>query len=149
MDFRKLGYGLIASGALMCFGTSPLWANEAGLVKTVKGQVMIEREGGQLPAKPGSTVWVSDKVVSGKDGSVGISLQDGTLLTAGPNSTLVLNKFSYNSTTAKGEIDASLKRGTLSVISGKLSKTSQDAVTYRTPNAILGVRGTEFIIEAE
>jgi hypothetical protein len=35
------------------------------------------------------------------------------------------------------------------VISGRLAKASPDAMTVRTPTAILGVRGTEFVVSAE
>jgi hypothetical protein len=122
--------------------------NDAGLVKDAKGTATIERGGQKLAAKPGTKVLVSDIVTTGADSSVGITLHDGTLLSAGPNSTLTLNKFAFDTTTNKGAIDASLKRGTLAVVSGKLSKTSPGAVTYRTPTSILGVRGTEFVLEA-
>jgi hypothetical protein len=79
---------------------------------------------------------------------VGITLRDNTVLSAGPNSTLALEKFAFDPTTHAGAIDATLKRGTLSVISGKIAKASPDAVTFRTPTTTLGVRGTEFVIEA-
>lgn len=122
--------------------------SDAGMVKEVKGTAMIVRGNQKFPAKLETPVQVSDMVTTGTDGSVGITLQDGTMLSAGSNSILALNKFLFNSTTHKGVLDTSLKRGTLAVVSGKLSKASPDAVTYRTPTAIIGVRGTEFVIEA-
>jgi hypothetical protein len=120
-----------------------------GMIKSVKGDVSIKREGMTLNAKPGTLIQVSDTIVTGPDSTVGITLEDGTLLSAGPNSSLALNKFLFDSTTNKGALDATLKHGTLGVVSGKLSKTSPEAVTYRTPTTILGVRGTEFVIETE
>jgi len=33
------------------------------------------------------------------------------------------------------------------VISGRIAKQSPDAMTVRTPSAILGVRGTEFLVK--
>ena len=122
-------------------------ANDAGTIKTAKGIATIVRDGKNIAAKPGSEILVSDKVTTGVNSSIGITLRDGTLLSAGANSTLVLNKFILEDN-GKGGLDASLQRGTLAVISGKLSKTSPDAVSYRTPTAILGVRGTEFVMEA-
>ncbi len=135
--------------AMLMLSTSSEAAGEAGMIKSVKGTVNIERDGGSVAAKPGSLLMVSDTVVTGAESSVGITLEDGTLLSAGPKSTLTLNKFIFDSTTSKGALDASLKHGTLAVVSGKLSKTSQDAVTYRTPTVILGVRGTEFVIDTD
>lgn len=137
------------AGLVLMAATGAAYAdNYAGLVKEVKGSATIVRDEQKLAAKPGTRVLVSDRVTTGADSSVGITLDDGTLLSAGSNSTLVLNKFAFNSTTNKGVLDASLKRGTLAVVSGKLSKTSPEAVTYRTPTSILGVRGTEFVLEA-
>jgi hypothetical protein len=79
---------------------------------------------------------------------VGITLHDNTLLSAGPNSVLVLDNFAFNPTTHAGAIDASVKRGTLAVISGKIAKQSPETVRFRTPSAILGVRGTSFVVDA-
>jgi hypothetical protein len=121
---------------------------EAGTVKTVKGQVSIERGAQKIAAAPGVKVHAADRVLTGADGSIGITLRDNTVLSAGPNSTLALDKFAFDSTTHAGTIDATLKRGTLSVVSGKIAKASPDAVTFRTPTTTLGVRGTEFVIEA-
>ena len=70
------------------------------------------------------------------------------LLSAGPNSALVLDRFGFDTTTHAGVIDASLERGTLAVTSGQIVKQSPDAARFRTPNAILGVRGTAFVIDA-
>ncbi len=136
--------GLIAMFAIVSAHAS----DDAGLVKNVKGDVSIQRGEQKIAVKPGTRLQVSDRVITGANSSVGITLHDGTLLSAGPNSTLTLNKFEFDNTTHKGILDASLKRGTLAVVSGKLSKSSPDAVKYRTPTSILGVRGTEFLLEA-
>jgi translocation and assembly module TamB len=44
--------------------------------------------------------------------------------------------------------EAKVLQGTLAVISGKIAKQSPEAMTVRTPAAILGVRGTEFVVSA-
>lgn len=134
--------------ALLCASLAQA-AGEAGMVKTAQGQAVIERGGQKLPAAVGTQVLVSDRITTGKDGSVGITLRDNTLLSAGPNAVLELNKFAFDSTTHAGTVDATLKRGTLSVVSGKIAKASPDAVAFRTPTMTLGVRGTEFAFEAE
>jgi len=123
-------------------------SDEAGMVKVATGSATIERGDQKIVATPGTRLLVSDRVLTGAASSLGITLHDGTLLSLGPKSNMSLNKFSFDSTTNLGALDASLKRGTLAVVSGKLSKSSPDAVTYRTPTSILGVRGTEFVIEA-
>lgn len=126
-----------------------VWAaDEAGTVKVVKGGASLERGTQKMALTPGLKVQPGDRIVTGADGSVGITLRDNTLLSAGANSILLLDKFSFNSTTHAGVLDAALKRGTLAVVSGKIAKASPESVQFRTPTAILGVRGTEFVIEA-
>ena len=124
-------------------------AAEIGQIKTAKGQVTIERDGRALPAAVGTRLQSADVVKTGADSSVGITMDDDTLLSAGAGSVLSLDRYAFEPTTGQGRFDASLNRGTLAVISGRIAKASPDAMTVRTPTAILGVRGTEFVVSAE
>ena len=138
--------GLLAV-VLLCIATLA-GAAEIGQIKVSKGQVAIEREGKTLPGSVGVRVQTSDIVKTGADSSVGITMDDDSLLSAGPNSVLSLDRYAFDPTTNKGRFDASLNKGTLAVISGRIAKQSPDAMTVRTPTAILGVRGTEFAVSA-
>ena len=130
-------------------GAGALWAaGEAGTVKTSKGSVTIERAGQKLAAPVGTQIYAADAVLTGADGVVGITLRDNTILSAGPNSRVDLNKFAFDSTTHAGTIDASVRRGTLSVSSGKIAKASPGNVSFSAPGMTLGVRGTTFLIDA-
>ena len=124
-------------------------AEDIGQVKVISGAVHIQRGEERLPAEVGTRVQVSDTVVTGKDGSVGITFSDNTLLSAGPDSVLVLERYAFNSTTHEGKFDARLNRGSLAVVSGKIAKQSPDAMVVKTPSSMLGVRGTEFLVKVE
>ena len=145
---NKVAVALLMSGLF----ATPLVAQgeevPAGMVKRAKGSAHVERDGRKLAAQPGDKLFSKDRIVTAADGSVGITLRDDTMLSVGPNSTMSLDKFAFDSTTHQGTLQATLKRGTLGVISGKLSKQSPNAVQFNTPSAILGVRGTEFVIDA-
>jgi hypothetical protein len=121
-------------------------AADIGQIKVAKGQVSIERNGQSLPGDVGARLQPSDVVKTGADGSVGITMSDDTLLSAGPNSVLSLDRYTFDSTTNQGQFEASLKKGSLSVISGRMVKQSPDAMKVRMPASTLGVRGTEFAI---
>jgi hypothetical protein len=127
----------------------PALAGEAGRVKVSKGDVQIERDGKRLPAPVGAIIQARDTVKTGPDGSVGITFQDNSLLSAGPNSELVIERFVFDSTTHKGEFDTALKKGTLAVVSGKIVKQSPESMRVKTPAAIMGVRGTEFVVKVD
>ena len=131
-----------------CFATSAA-AADIGQIKVSKGSVTVERAAQSLPGVIGTRLQESDVITTGADGSVGITMSDDSLLSAGPNSTLSLDRFAFDSTTHQGQFDASLRKGSLSVISGRIAKQSPDAMTLRTPTAILGVRGTEFVVSVD
>lgn len=135
-------------GVALLGWSSVVWAESAGMVKTARGTASIERNGQKMPAVVGALVERGDRIVTAADGAVGIALRDNTLLSAGPNTTLDLRKFAFNPISHAGVLDASVKRGTLSVISGKIAKANPDGMVVSTPSVTLGVRGTEFLVEA-
>jgi hypothetical protein len=143
----RLGRSALVSAAL-CLAMAAS-AAEIGQIKVSKGQVTIGREGRTLPGTIGSRLQPGDIVSTGVDGSVGITMDDDSLLSAGPSSVLSLDRYVFDPTTNQGRLDASLNKGTLAVISGRIAKQSPDAMTVRTPTAVLGVRGTEFVVSAD
>ena len=123
-------------------------AADIGRIKTARGQVAVERGGVIIAAAVGMRVQTSDTIRTGADGAVGITIDDDSVLSAGPNTVLVLDRYAFDPTTNQGRLDAALNKGTLAVISGRIAKQSPDAMTVRTPTAILGVRGTSFVVQA-
>src|SRR6266498_1156599 len=100
-------------------------AEDAGHIKVSKGAVQIERSGQRMPAPVGSVVQQGDLVITGADGSVGITFRE--------NSVLSVDRFVFDSTTHQGAFESSLKQGTLAVVSGKLAKQSPESMKVRTP----------------
>ena len=123
-------------------------AADIGQIKVAKGQVSVERNGQVVPGSAGVRLQAADVLRTGADGSAGLTMSDNSLLSIGPNSVLSLDRYDFDSTTSQGKFDASLHRGSLAVISGRIAKKSPDAMTVRTPSSILGVRGTEFVVSA-
>jgi hypothetical protein len=124
-------------------------AAEIGQIKNTTGQVFLLRNNQQQPAKPGDTVEQADIIITGANGSFGMTLIDGTRLSAGPNSRIELKQFRFNPTTQEGESLTELHRGTLTIVSGQIAKRSPGAMKVQTPTTILGVRGTRFAVKVE
>lgn len=120
----------------------------AGTIKTSKGDVTVEHAGRRLPGVVGTPVFAADKVRTGADGAVGVTLRDNTLLSAGPNSLFVVDKFEFDSTTNAGAVSVGIRKGTLAVSTGKIAKETPESIDFRTPTSVIGVRGTEFVVEA-
>jgi len=146
-SLERVGGGCALLLMLLCFAAVAS-AAEIGQIKTSKGQVTIERDGRSQPGMVGLRLQTADVIKTGADGSAGITMDDESLLSVGPNSVLSLDRFVFDSKTNAGRFDAALNRGTLAVISGKIAKQAPDAMTVRTPTAVLGVRGTEFVVSA-
>jgi hypothetical protein len=130
----------------LCLGASSAWAAGVGMVKTSKGAVTVERAGRVMPAPVGTRVEAADIVRTGRDGGIGISFDDQSRMSLGPNSVLAIDRFTFDPRTHDGSFDSTLRKGTLSAISGKLAKQSPKAMTVRTRSTILAVRGTEFVV---
>ena len=124
-------------------------AEDIGHVKVAKGTVHVERDGKRLPATVGMPIRQADVVVTGADGAAGVTFSDNSLLSTGPNSVLVVDRYAFDSTTHAGRFDASLKKGSLAVVSGNIVKQSPGAMRVHTPAAIMGVRGTEFMVQVD
>jgi len=147
MKAITLGF-LFATGvfAISAAATAAGADDIAGVFKVVNGSVAVERKGATLPAAVGMAVYQSDQVVTGPDGSTGITFEDNSLLSLGPSSRLAVDRFSFNSTTHDGAFETTLSSGKLAVVSGKIAHHQLDAMKVKTPSTVLGVRGTKFLV---
>jgi hypothetical protein len=127
----------------------PAFAADVGLVKVSNGSVQIQRAGSTIKAEVGTAVQVSDVVRTGADGSAGITFSDNSLVSVGPNTVFEIDRYQFDSTTHAGEFQGSLKQGRLAGISGKMVKQSPESMKIRTPSSVMGVRGTEFVVQVD
>jgi len=148
MQFRFIAILCAAFAATVLYWPATSHA-EIGQIKTLQGNVQILRAGKSITAKLGDELKQSDTVKTGADSRVGIVFVDQTLFSAGPKSTIELIRFRFNRAKRdQNSFHLNLKRGTMSVISGGIAKSYPDAMTVRTPVAIMGVRGTRFLVRA-
>jgi hypothetical protein len=135
---------------LVALMSSTAWAADPiGQVKTAAGPVTVERAGTSQPVAIGDHVFQADTIVTAAAGSVGITFADNSMMSLGPESRLVLDQFRFDTTTHEGSFDSSLQKGTLAVKSGQIVKQTPEAMHIKTPAALLGVRGTEFVVRAD
>jgi hypothetical protein len=149
MKARSLSSTALAI-ALACSATATASDPAAvGQVKKSTGAAFLVREGTRLPARVGDPVQAGDAIETGADGSIGVTLADNTMISAGPDTFLTLEEYRFDSDALQGNLLADLQQGTLAVTTGDLTKASPDAVHVRTPRAILGVRGTELLVRVD
>lgn len=122
--------------------------NHAALVKTVNGEVTVTREQDAFVATSGTTLLVSDRVVTAPGASAAIVFRDGTLLTLGSGADVLVRDYVFEPKDSKFSFSLYLAKGSAIYESGKIGKLSPQSVKVDTPNASVGVRGTRFLIEA-
>ncbi|MDD2926394.1 FecR domain-containing protein [Rhodoferax sp.] len=119
-----------------------------GTLKAVAGEVSLSQAGGaSRQAEAGAGLQESDRIVTGRNASVTLALRDGTIITAGPGTTMELTKVQFDATTQDGSVLVNLAQGALRVVTGWLAKLHPEQVNVKTPTSVVGVRGTDFLVE--
>jgi hypothetical protein len=117
-----------------------------GYVKTVSGSATVVRQGGAQPLVVGAPLEEDDTIKTGKQSSVGVTMKDGTTLSAGPETELLLDKYAYAPEAGQLGFVARLQQGTLDFVSGMLGKLAPESVAIETPTGVIGMRGTHFAV---
>ncbi len=118
----------------------------AGRIKVSTGPAFIVRDGAQIPAQVGEVVFEADGLRTGGDGKIGLTLNDDTRLSLGPNSELKLDRFMYSPADSAFGLVLKFVRGAATYVSGRIAKLAPDSIRLETPAAIIGVRGTTLAI---
>lgn len=113
----------------------------------MRGHVRIERGTASLGVKVGDPVQEKDRIVVQAGSSVGISMNDETLLSIGQNSAMVIDRYSFNPVTREGQVETSMLKGTFRFVTGLIGRLHPEAIKVQTPTATMGIRGTDFIVE--
>lgn len=123
---------------------APAFAQEpaAGRIKVASGEAFVIRDGVESAIETGQAVFQSDALRTGADGKIGVTLEDDTRVSLGPNSEVRLDSFRY--APAEGSVALTMRflRGVAVYVSGQIARLAPDAVRLETPQAIVGVRGT-------
>jgi hypothetical protein len=140
----------LAAALCLCASTAAAQATDViGRIKSASGEVFLVRHKTAIPVKAGQTLLVADGIRTGADGHVGITLQDETRLSLGPNSDVRLEQFVYAPGEGRLRFALRIARGLIAYVSGRIAKLSPESVRLETPSAILGVRGTRLAIRVE
>lgn len=119
----------------------------AGTVKTLLGTAYVQRGAERVPVTKEMPLYAKDVIETTANAFVGIVLKDDTKITAGANTTVNLANYEFNPETKKGGMKVNITKGLVQVSSGVLGKTSRENVSFNTPVATIGIRGTTFIID--
>ncbi len=118
-------------------------------LKTVEGKVSIVRGDNVLTAKAGARLYEGDILKTDIEAEAAIIFVDGTLLSCGSESDLVMTKYLYQPRVNKYAFNIRMKKGSAIYTSGTIAKRAPESVKILTPEATIGVRGTKILVKVD
>ncbi|TVR80903.1 MAG: hypothetical protein EA405_09585 [Rhodospirillales bacterium] len=116
-----------------------------GTVDSLQGAATSTRvDGSVVTLDVGDPVFADDLVSTAADSAIGIVFVDGTVVSLGGSSRIVLDELVYDPGGASGALTFSVVEGVFVFVSGAVAKTGPDAMVIETPVASIGIRGTVF-----
>jgi hypothetical protein len=113
-----------------------------GNVARVQGPAVGISGGASESLVAGSDIRLNEKLTTGADARLEVVFDDGTRLTVGERSMLVVDDFIY-APAGVSRLHAAVT-GPLRYVSGKLAVGGTRQASVTTPFALIGVRGTDF-----
>ena len=140
---------LFALTLLLSVAGAQAGQSAVGIIKSLEGQAAILRDGRQIEAKIGDTLNVGDTVTTDTTGSAGIMLEDDTLISLGPDSSLDLDDFAFEPQKGLFAVAVKLIKGSFAYMSGIIGRLAPDKIRIETPDAVIAVHGTRFLVSVE
>lgn len=99
--------------------------------------------GGRTALDRNDSVFMLDQIATDRSGAARLDMMDDTVITVGPQSDIVLDRFLFDPASADGDLVSSIAVGGLRFISGRMPS---DSYLIQTPVATVGLRGTDITV---
>jgi hypothetical protein len=141
---RRRAFGVALAAFVAAGPAAP--AQEIGVAAAVNPDAFGTPPGqSERVIRIGLDMLSDERVVTGPNGRTQMLFLDGSALTIGPSSEVVLDEFVFDPETGAGKLALTASKGLFRFVGGKISKGSP--VTIRTPTATIGVRGGIAVVE--
>lgn len=146
-------FGWVLALALPCL----VWAQSdavslkepVGDVTLVIGSVHVQRGEQQLTLSRGSSLLVGDSIQTQANGHAHLRFVDGALVSVRPASSLKIVEYRFDKANPSASVVRfQLDQGIVRAISGQAAESAKDKFRLNTPLAAIGVKGTDFVVEA-
>jgi hypothetical protein len=131
----------------------PLWGAEGqriGSITAIEGEVWLGHEGEKAlyPAILGDSIYLKDHIQTEADSRVQILFEDESLLNLAENTTIQITEHIYSPDKSWRSSLFRVVMGRVRAIVGRYFAGAGSKYRISTPTAIIGVRGTHFIVDA-
>ena len=145
----RLGAGLLLALAIIVgLAGHPADAQDGsvGVVVKLSGTAAAVREGSTVALALGDPIFVGDRLETGADGGLGVTLKDNSLLSLGPSSAFELTDFVLDPVAESFALHGRIINGSMVVTTGEIGDIAPENVTFETPYGVIGIRGTRFAV---
>lgn len=120
-----------------------------GETALVIGQSQLQRAQAALPIIRGMPLEAGDTLQTSANGHVHIRFRDGAFVSVRPNSRLIIEAYQFDpQSPQKSAIKFRLEQGVMRSITGRWGEAARERFRLNTPLAAIGVRGTDFTVQA-
>jgi len=113
-----------------------------GTVTRLQGAAEASYQGRQKNLSQNAAIYFGDRISTGPEARVAITLADETEVTLGANASLVVDEFVYTPEQSTGKLGLQVLQGAFLFVGGKIEGQTRSNVSITTPVATLGIRGT-------
>ncbi|UCZ56813.1 FecR domain-containing protein [Desulfurispirillum indicum] len=133
--------------ALLFLSATSLWATPEpiGTVVGIQGQVWAHTENSQRALRLKSSVYPREEIVTGSEGRVQISFLDDSVLSQGPQSSVILDTYIFDPTAQDSNLMLRMQRGAFRNITGRIAEQNPENHKLESPLAVIGIRGTDIV----
>ena len=121
----------------------------AGKITYMEGFAIIEREGSDVKANIGDALFVSDSLKTDENSTLGLTLEDDTIISMGPNSHIVIENFVFQPRNKVFSLITRMLKGSFVYFSGLIGSLAPESVKIETPEANIALRGTRILVHVE
>lgn len=115
-----------------------------GAVIRVQGEAISVSAGrAPVPLSMDAAVRFGEQISTGRDARILVRLLDGTEIVLGENGSLFIDDFVYDPTHEQAGAAFRIVTGAFRAVTGAIAKSRPQAMTFQTPVATIGIRGTE------
>jgi hypothetical protein len=139
LSLMVLGVAINVSGAENGFGT----------LEIVKGdvKVMLAKDKTLVKATVGMKVLPMDQVITAADSRAKVRMSDSNILNISPNSKLVIETYQTSATGEAKKVELKVPFGKIRATVNEKYDGKSSSFNVKTPTAVAGVRGTDFMVQ--
>ena len=147
---KKIAYMSLALVAMMAFATSQKVESQNEINVTmmvVKGDIKVTygKTGTTISSRVGNKVYPGDTITSGADSRAKIVMSDKNVLNISPDSKITIAKYENDPSKDARNVELKVDYGKVRAGVEQKYDGEKNKFNIRTPTAVAGVRGTDFV----